>query len=161
MKPLLKIFALLLFFQVTYSQTPSSERIFPEIKSYVNDNENVLSDEDETLLNENLKTYAKRSGNNIFVVTKSSIEPYEDIFEYSLNLANYLNVDLKLYASVVVFVSKDLRKIQIQNIDEIRSKLTDEETKNIIETIIIPQLKSDKYYQGLLYGIEKIKSELE
>ena len=57
-------------------------------------------------------------------------------------------------------MSKNLSQIQIQNNDSVIDKLTNEETKNILDNYIIPEFKRDNYFKGLLKGIAESKKEL-
>ncbi|MFY8069862.1 MAG: TPM domain-containing protein [Flavobacterium sp.] len=155
----------ILFANTTFAQvSPQLENKkgnLPEILYYVNDFEGILSWEEVPIIDEKLEAYFKQSEHKIILVTIPSIEPYEDIFNYSLDLAININTKQNKNAEIVIVISKNLRQIQIQNIDQIREKLTDEETKNIIENFFIPEFKNDKYFTGIINGIEQIKKELQ
>lgn len=159
------IFLSILFANSNFAQTnPQLEKksnVFPETPFFVNDFENIFAWDEVPIIDEKLETYFNQSHHKIILVTVSSIEPYEDIFNYSLDLAKNINVKQNKNAEIVIVISKNLRQIQIQNVDQIREKLTDEETKNIIENYIIPEFKNDKYLTGIMNGIEQIKNELK
>lgn len=127
----------------------------PVLVGSINDFENILEFHQEIILEESVKSFYEYSGIGITVVTVESIEPYDSISDYSIDLGNYSNK-----GKVLIVVSKKLRQIQILNSDDILEKLTDEETKKIIDQFIIPRFKQEKYYAGLLDGIAEIKKEL-
>jgi uncharacterized protein len=129
----------------------------PEIINYVNDFEGILSIEDEIIIKNAVESFDRRTKNKIIIVTVDSIEPFENIFDYSLTLAN----KIKFNTAVLIVVSKNLSQIQIQNNESVLEKLTNEETKSIIENYIIPEFKNNNYYKGLIKGIAEIKKELE
>ena len=149
--------------QFAFSQNEDEkyERIFPEINSLVIDSEDIISKEEEIKLEKLLHQIHTKTGHKIFVIIRNLIEPWEDPDLYSLALAKHINDDLKLNSSILIYVNNGLRKIRIQNIDEITEKLTDSETKEIIDSIIIPEFKNGRYYNGLYKGIEKISTELQ
>ena len=50
---------------------------------------------------------------------------------------------------VLIGISATLRKIRISNGDGIKAKLLDVETKEIIDTVIIPEFKKGDYFIAL------------
>lgn len=136
------------------------EFIFPAVNDFVNDNENIFKNHEKLILNTTLENFERSSNNKIIIVTVASILPYDDIFKYSLDMANFLVSEKQLGTKILIVLSKNLRQIQIQNSDSIANLLTDEETKNILETFIIPEFKKGDYFKGLKKGISEIKKEL-
>lgn len=126
----------------------------PKISNYVNDFEEILMSHQENILKVSVESFDKETNQKIIIVTVDSIEPFKNIFDYSLNLAN----KIEFKCEVVIVISKKLR--QIQNNDSVLEKLTNQESKNIIENYILPEFKKDKYFKGLLKGIAEIKKEL-
>ena len=127
----------------------------PKLTGFVNDFENIFESHEKFGLKSSTQSFQKQTSIGIIIVTIDSIAPYKDIYDYSLALAKDANI-----GCVLIVVSKKIRKIQIQNCDPILEKLTDDETKLIIENFIIPEFKKDNYYKGLLNGIAEIKKEL-
>ena len=127
----------------------------PQLEGYINDFDNLFRDTQETILNASVGSFYKTSGIGITVVTVIDIKPYENIFEYSLDLAKHAN-----RGKVVIVVCKNLCVVHIQNSDDILNKLTNEETQNIIDQYISPEFKKADYFRGLLKGIAEIKKEL-
>jgi uncharacterized protein len=57
---------------------------------------------------------------------------------------------------IVIGLSKGHRTIRISNGYGIEPILSDKETKKIIDEIIIPEFKNERYYEGIRKGILKI-----
>ncbi len=160
-----KIVFLLFVFLANFVQAQSDTyKVYtlPVVTKIVNDFEQILSDEEENQLTAMLQEYEQKTTNQIVVVTVSSIDPFENIFDFSLKLAQRVKSGIAGKDNgILIVVSKKRREIQIQNGDGIVAKLTDEETKAIIYEAIIPEFKKGDYFSGLKIGIEKIASELD
>jgi uncharacterized protein len=141
----------------TCQQKESSDGVknLPQLEKSINDFEDLLLPHQEVILNGSVKSFYEQSGIEIIVVTVKSIEPYDDIFEYSLALAKSSN-----RGDIIIVVCKKLHGMQIQNSNGILGKLTNDETKDILDTFILPRFREDKYFDGLLDGIAEIKKEL-
>ncbi|MEO4006663.1 TPM domain-containing protein [Flavobacterium sp. CAU 1735] len=159
MKKILILIALL-FFGFGFSQNNTIENnptfVFPEIHDFVNDYDDILSLSQEVILKAYAKEIEKQNNIGIVIVTVPSISPYTDIYDYSLDLAKQTT-----FGCIVIVVCKNMRALQIQNCDAIVSKLTDEETKSIIDHHVIPEFKKGNYFIGLENGIREIKKELQ
>ena len=62
---------------------------------------------------------------------------------------------------ILIAVSRDLKKIRIQNGYGIESFLSDAETKYIIDNFFIPRFKEQKYFDGTRNGIIAIMNKLK
>lgn len=138
-----------------------SENIFSKSYDYVNDFEKILTPAQITALNNTLQLFEKKFLYKITVVSTSSIKPYNTFPEYAAELDKYLSNDPKLDPTILIVVSKELRQIQVQSIDLIRYKLTDDETQNIIATFAVPEFKKGDYYKGLELAVEQIINKLK
>ncbi len=163
MKKLLLLFIIVLFLpNYSSAQTkPDPETIFAKSYDYVNDFEKIMSPSQAKSLGDFLKTSEAKTKSKILIVTTSSISPYTDLTEYSLDLDKYLISKLKIDTSILIVISKQLRQIQVQGVDKIRVKMTDEEMKNIISTYVVPELKKGDYYKGLQLGTEQLIKKIE
>ena len=151
-----KILTIVLFINLScFGQSDSLTDRLPKIESTINDFANLLKLDQEIALNVTINNFRKVNNIGIIVVTVNSIEPYDNIFDYSLNLANKESI-----GCIYIVICKDCREIQIQNCDSIMDKLTNEETKQIINNYIIPKFKEDKYFEGIWKGVTKIMDEL-
>jgi len=135
---------------------------FPKPIGFVNDYENILSSHEEFKLERQLKVHEKQTTNQIVIVSTSTILKYKNMRDYSLALANHWGVGTKeLDNGILIMISKSKREIQIQNGEGIVDKLTDYETKKIIDSLMIPAFKNINYYEGLHLGINAIIEEVE
>lgn len=142
--------------------TKTESKIFPQPIGYINDFEDILTDEQEMKLTIIIKNHEQETTDQIAIATLTSLEPYENIDDYSLDLANYWGFGQKNKNNgILIALGKGLRKIRIQNGYGIEERLTDMETKRIIDDIMIPEFKKDKYYEGLKKGLEAIIEELK
>lgn len=142
-------------------QNSATENAFLKTYSNVNDFEKILASNQIKSLETNLKSFEKKSGNKIIIITTSSIKPYADVPEYAYTLKSYLSDTLKLNPAFLIVLSKELRQIQVQSSLEARAKLTEEETKNIINNFAIPDFKKGNYGKGLENALLEIIKKLE
>lgn len=143
------------------AQNSTAENTFSKSYSYLNDFEKILTSNQIATLNTTLKSSEKKSGHKIIVVTISSIKPYATVPEYAYNLENYLYNNLKLNPTILIVLSKELRQIQIQSNHKGLNKLTEEETKIIINNFAIPEFKKGDFYKGLENAVNEIIKKLE
>ncbi|MBN8642411.1 MAG: TPM domain-containing protein [Flavobacteriales bacterium] len=129
----------------------------PKIESIITDFEGILSPNEEAKLTHMIVDFEKETSVEIVIVTIKSIKPYDDIFDYSLDLANKTGVGKKDKSNgIMIVVSNSLRKIQIQNGDGIVPIISNEKTKEIVGQIMIPEFKEGHHFKGLEKGINKI-----
>lgn len=140
----------------------SEDTIFPIPVGFVNDFDNVLSDEQETTLLDLVKQHEIETSNQIVIVTLTSIQDYEGLESYSLDLANNWGIGQEDRDNgVLIAVYMKDRRIWIQNGNGLMDKLTDDETLQIIKKIIVPEFKKDDYFIGFQKGINAIIEELK
>lgn len=135
--------------------------MLPKPIDFVNDFEKILTKQEVKELTKIILRHEKKTTNQISIVTVKSISPYKEMFDFSFDLGNYWGVGQKdKNNGVLIVVSKELRKIRIQNGEGIEKILTDEETKTIIDNEMIVEFKNDNYFEGLKKGLESIIIEL-
>lgn len=163
MKKLVLLLAISLFLSHNlFAQTkPDPSTIYAKSYDYVNDFEKILTPTQVKTLSDFLKSNETKTKNKILIVTTPSITPYTDLTEYSLDLDKYLITKLNIDTTILIVISKQLRQIQVNGIDKIRSKMSDQEMKDIIATYVIPQLKKGDYYKGLQEGTNELVKKLE
>ncbi|SHH07682.1 TPM domain-containing protein [Flavobacterium defluvii] len=138
-----------------------SQNVFSRPYDYVNDFEKILNPNQTASLTNTLKAFEKQFLYKITVVTTSTIQPYTSFPDYALELDKYLAKDPKLDPTILIVVSKELRQIQVQSIDLIRYKLSDNDTQSIITTYAVPEFKKGDYGKGLELAVEQIMSKLK
>lgn len=140
-------------------ETKSS--VFPKPVGYVNDFEEILSEAEERELERTIMSHEAKTSDQIAIVTLRTFDPFETLDEYSLNLANYWGVGTKeLNNGILIALGKEIRAIRINNGSGIESRITDEETKKIIDELMIPAFRRNDYFEGLKLGLSALIEEL-
>jgi len=144
------------------ANTKTETSMFPKPTGYVNDFENILTDAEEKELTTLIKGLESQTSDQISIITLTNVKPYDNIDDYSFDLANYWGVGQKdKNNGILIAIGKELREIRIQNGFGIEKRLTDAETKRIIDEVMIPEFKNDKYFEGLKKGVAAIIQELK
>lgn len=135
----------------------------PKPKGWVNDFENIFTVEQEKTLDSLIVEYEQRTTTEIVVITIPASATDKNSFdELTLKIAKSWGVGKKVKNNgILIGISKGHRKIRIQNGLGIEKELTDNQTKQIIDKIMIPNFKVDNYYKGLFDGIQEIKKALD
>jgi uncharacterized protein len=129
---------------------------------YVNDFEGIFTIGQIAELNKIIERHEKETTNQMVIVTTPSFAPFENLFDYSLKLANTWRVGQKgKNNGIAIVFGKQIRQIRIQVGYGLENKLKDEEAKRIIDNIIIPEFKKEDYYMGIKNGIAEIFKEIE
>ncbi|TXD70822.1 TPM domain-containing protein [Aequorivita lipolytica] len=121
------------------------------------DNSNIFSISENIDLATKLVQYGDKTTRQIAVVTVDSISPYNDIQKYASDLGNYWGVGQKdIDNGLLIVFSKPLRKVAISTGYGTEKVLTDSICKQIIDSVMIPKFKEDKYYEGIDMGVNAI-----
>ncbi|WP_166923598.1 TPM domain-containing protein [Flavobacterium poyangense] len=150
----------LVFPFILFAQT-KNQNVFAKAYSYVNDFEKILTPKQIEGLNTVLKSGETKSTHKIIIVTTSSLQPYPNISDYTLDLDQYLINDLKINASILIIMSEKLRQMRIQGVNKLHSKISDKEIEEIAALFVVPELKKGNYYKGLENGVTQILKKLE
>ena len=138
-------------------ETEIDKNLFPEPIGYVNDFENILTDEQEAELTKFLTVYEQNTSNEVAVVTLSSIKDYTNFDQYAIDLSNLWKIGKKdKNNGLTIVFSKSLRKIRIVTGFGTKKKLTNEICKQVIDKIIIPEFKKGEFYDGILLGLAEL-----
>lgn len=145
---------------------PASAQVInnmPKPVGLVNDFENIFTPEQEQALNAFLLEAQLPADAKITVVTISKDStPKEEFEAFTLQLAQNWGIgDADNDNGILIAVSAGHRRIRIQNGDGIVIRMSDAETKAIIDDVIIPKFKENDYYQGIVDGISQIVKHLE
>ncbi len=130
---------------------------FPEQIDYISDYENILNEEQKKDLNHILDNFNKKTNIQIAILSITSIEPYNDIHQYSVDLGNNWNLNPK---SIVIAFSKEKRSVAIATSTIIEKTLSDSLCQSVIDNDMIPEFKKENYYNGLKNGILSIINKL-
>lgn len=128
----------------------------PKPVGHVNDFADVLKPDVKKRLEEKLVAYKKETTNEIAVVTVKSLG-IESVEDYTVRLAKDWGVGGKKKDNgiVLLFAIKD-RKCRIEVGYGLEAKLTDIQSKRIIESVIIPMCKADKIPDGIEKGVDSV-----
>ena len=174
MNKILSILIIALFcISATYGQSDmgfgfdsTSKKVSAESKNthfskpigYTNDFEHILSPNEIDALDSIIKFFENETTIQIAIVTLDSSYVAKEKFDYFITaLGNAWGVGQKNKKNgIMIGVSASLRKIKISNGYGIEAKLSDNETKKIIDEIILPEFKEGNYYKGLKKGLAAI-----
>ena len=164
-KGTLLILIFLSLIQIGFSQTMTEKPTnfkFPDKNGFVNDFENIFTSDQILELNQIIKKHEKETSNEIAVVTIMTYAPYDNLFDYSLDLGNYWGIGKKNKNNGVLIVfGKQIREIRIQVGYGLEKKLKDDEAKKIIDDVIIPEFKKGDYFSGIKKGLYEIIKEIK
>ena len=143
--------------QTVKSKPDITKKSFPERNGFVNDFENLLADEEVKFLENLLDYYKKTSNREIVVITIDSIPSNSDFKQYAILTSNNWKIGESTDGNgLTVLLSKKLRKIRISTTDKTRYYLPDEFVKKVIDEIMIPEFKNDRYNDGILLGLNEL-----
>ena len=122
---------------------------------WTSDYEHIFSTDQILELDSIISKFEKETTNEIAIVTIDSSWTTKEKFDsLILTIANDWSVGKKgINNGIVIGISSGLRKIRINNGYGIEEKLTDTETKRIIEDIILPEFKKGNYFVGTKNGL--------
>jgi uncharacterized protein len=129
---------------------------------YIRDMAGIFSPGEIKSLDSLVTAFEKETTNEIVVVTVTvEFAPVEKFDSSIIALHNQWGVGKKgRNNGVLIGICNDYRKIRISNGYGIEAKLTDEETKRIIDTIITPEYRQGRFYEGTRKGIIAIMKEI-
>ncbi|HMO39447.1 MAG TPA: TPM domain-containing protein [Saprospiraceae bacterium] len=120
----------------------------PNPPRLVNDYARMLSSEEVNALERKLVAYNDSTSTQIAIVTERSLEG-EDVFDYSVRLANAWGIGQQDKSNgILIYIALDDRKIYIQTGYGSEGFLPDAIAKRIIENIIKPAFRDQRYYEG-------------
>ncbi len=130
---------------------------------WTNDFEHILTVEQVVYLDSLIGNFENETSVEIAVVTLDTSVVDKTGFEaFVKNLSNEWAVGKKsLHNGIVIGISAGLKKIRIQNGYGIEPKLSDKETKRIIDEIMIPEFRKAGYFEGIEKTILAIISKLK
>lgn len=100
----------------------------------------------------------KRKNIEILIITIDDLFPYNNISEYAENEGNDWHIgSQQKNGGIVLVFSKSLRKVRISTSNISRNYLSDEESKRIIDSILLPEFKKGQYFVAVV----KLLNELE
>ncbi len=122
---------------------------------WVNDYEKILSKAQIIILDSMISNFEKQTSIEIAIVTLDTSYVTKENFDTLItSLGNSWGVGKQGKDNgVIIGVSSGYRRIRISNGYGIEAKLTDAETKKIIDEKIFPEFKKQHYFEGLKKGL--------
>lgn len=145
---------------VTY---PSFHDSLPQPIGFVNDYENIFSINEIQSLDSLIRNFEKKTTIQIAVITLDTTMTTDDDFDnFILGIAKDWGVGQKEKNNgITIGISAGYRRIRIQNGYGIEKILSDNETKQIIDTAFIPSYKKANYFEGTYNGLGVLMALLE
>jgi uncharacterized protein len=145
------LFALLLAVPALAS-TPS----FPSLTGRVVDDANILSPETRANLTAILQRHEQATGEQVVVVTLPSLQGYS-IEDFGYQLGRYWGIGQKdKNTGALLIVAPNERKVRIEVGYGLEGRLTDAQSRVIIDSVILPAFKRGDYNAGVLAGTSAI-----
>lgn len=118
---------------------------------WVSDYAHLFTNDQIEKLDSTLNKFEKETTNEIAVLTlDSSFNQRENFDSLILSIHNFWGVGKEVKNNgILIGISVNQRKIRINNGYGIESKLSNEETKKIIDDIVSPEFKRGNYFIGL------------
>ena len=135
----------------------NAKEVPPKSAKLVNDFAGVLNRAELNDLERRMVAFDDSTSTQIAVVIENSLEG-DDVFEYSFRLAEAWGIGTAGKDNgILVYIAIQDRKLFIHVGPGLQGVVTDAMTKTVIENIITPNFKSQKYYNGLLRGTNALQ----
>jgi uncharacterized protein len=136
----------------------------PPLRGHVNDEIGMLDSDQRQQLETMLADYEAKTGSQIVVLLVKSTEP-EAIEQYSIRVTDQWKLGRKgVDDGVLLLVARDnpraLRRLRIEAGRGVQGVLTDAQSKRILQDVIAPYFRQERYYDGLVAGVDAIAALL-
>lgn len=136
----------------------------PPLTGHVTDQAGMLSADERNRLEAVLTDYESKTGSQIAILLVKSTEP-EQIEQYGIRVADAWKLGRKgVDDGVLLLVAKDnpnaLRRLRIEAGRGVQGVLTDAQSKRVLQDVIAPHFRDNRYYDGLVAGVGAIATLL-
>ncbi len=130
----------------------------PKPLNWTNDYENIYTDEEQTQLNNLILAFEKETSIEIAIVTLDTIKTSAEKFNsLSLHIANTWKIGkAEKNNGILIAISAGYRKIKIHTGDGISDRMSEYDTKEILQNYFLPAFKNGEYYAGTMNGLNQI-----
>jgi uncharacterized protein len=130
---------------------------------FINDFVQLFSEKETRTLDSLVSTFEKTTTVEIGVATvNSAMVKDQDFEDYTLVMMRMWGVGKKEKNNgILIVIAPDLRRIRIQNGYGIEKILSDNETKQIIDSVFLPKFREGKYFEATREGIIAIMNKLK
>lgn len=136
--------------------------VFPEPVGFVNDFSSILTQDQIDTLETMIRVHQQRTTNEIAVVTIKDMAPYENIYDFSFDLANAWGVGvIEKNNGVVIVLNDSLGMVRINTGLGIEAMVPDSSIQKIIDNSMLPFFSEGALYEGLREGTQAVISTLE
>ena len=125
---------------------------------HIIDPEDIFTPDQERFLEDAITDYQKHKGVEFIIISESNADKFK-----ALNLKEQRKWESEKAEdnAVLLAISKDLHRMRIQNGNKIKEKVSDAETRLIIDAFCVPKFKNNDYYQGALDGMTEIINKMK
>ncbi len=148
--------ALLAGFMTLAASAFAADLKFPPLTGRVVDDSGILSASTVGQLNEMLAQHERTTGEQIVVVTLDSLQGHS-IEDYGYQLGRFWGIGQKgKNTGVILIIAPHERKVRIEVGYGMEGRLTDAQSRVIIDSKILPQFRSGDFNAGVLEGTASI-----
>ncbi len=128
----------------------------PELKHYVNDFTNTLTQEEKNYLERELQAFYKKTSTQIVVLIIPSLEGYP-LEMYSYEVAEKNKIGTKGNDNGILFlIAKKDKKMRIEVGYGLEGALPDALASSILRNKVAPYFKRNEYFKGIVSGLRSI-----
>lgn len=125
---------------------------FPALSGRVMDDANILSPATEQTLSNNLEAFEQKTRHQLVVVTVPSLGGLE-IEEYGYQLGRHWGIGRKgADDGALLLVAPTERRVRIEVGYGLEGELTDAQSSQIIQTVILPEFRRGNWETGVVNG---------
>ena len=129
---------------------------------YVNDYGGLYTSDQVYEMDSIIYDFETKTSLQIVIVTFDSVMiNSSQVDEVTIAIGNGWKVGGDSSKGIVVGISKPFKKIRIQNGKYVHGILSDSKTKELIDSVFIPEFKNDRYFEGTLSGLNALKKALQ
>jgi uncharacterized protein len=140
---------------------PAAAQDFPKLSGRVVDAANLLSEPDETELDQKLAALEKASSRQLVVATIPDLQGH-DIADYGYKLGRAWGLGQKeANNGIILIVAPNERKVRIEVGYGLEPIMTDALSSVIVNTQVLPRFKAGDYPGGIKAGADAIIEQLQ
>jgi uncharacterized protein len=133
-----------------------------ERDAFVRDMEDLFTAEQIDRLSELARIHEQRTTNEILILTTPSLHGHEYMRDHAVEIGNTAGVGKRdKNNGVVIVVSRTLRETFIATGHGTEQMLPDEQVQQIVDSLMIPHFKEDRYFEGTYAGAQAVVGLLE
>ncbi len=150
-----KVFLILFF--LFFGVSVFAQREIPKYYNYVNDYADILNQEEENILNKELKDLDDKSSSEMTILTINSLNG-DSLEDYSIDVARNWGIGKKdLNNGILLLIVKNDRKIRIEVGYGLEGTITDAQGFWLMENILKPGFRKGDFFHPILEFTKKVK----